>query len=234
MARPIEEFNPWPAFVDLFASIIMVVLMFLLVLIVNVAYYAQYKYKVFYSGSVAVEGLLLEENLKKQLEKQPIESEDIYTKSNNSNEIEQAIEEKPEKKVEEVKSSGVELTVPEYEASRQENIINLDWMLIKFQQNELILDPATIKELGSFIQSAKAKFANHSVEIFISEPKSQVSATVARQIGLSRAINVRNLIHSEGYEKNEVLVRLRKSVPEAKSIEHKAGYIVVNIMAKGE
>lgn len=42
----VEPFNPWPGFVDLFASVIMVVLMFMLVLIVNISYYSQFKYKI--------------------------------------------------------------------------------------------------------------------------------------------------------------------------------------------
>lgn len=231
MARQAEEFNPWPAFVDLFASIIMVVLMFLLVLIVNVAFYAQYKYKISYTGSVAVDGLLLQENLKEQLKEQELQNEDTKEKSNDS-EVE--TQEQLEDIADSIKTSGVELTTADHEFTRQENIINADWMLIKFLQNELVLDPATIKEIESFVASAKARFPDHHVEIFISEPKKQVSATVARQIGLSRAINTRNLIRLQGYTNDEVLVRLRKTVPAAKSIEHDAGYLVISIMKKGK
>lgn len=231
MARQAEEFNPWPAFVDLFASVIMVVLMFLLVLIVNVAFYAQYKYKVSYTGSVAVDGLLLQENLKEQLKEQPVENEGKEEKANDS---ELLLQDSVEDRADSLRTSGVELTTLEHDYTRQENIINLDWMLIKFLQNELIVDPATIKELEVFIESAKTKFSNHHVEIFISEPKKQVSATVARQIGLSRAINIRNLVRLQGYRNDEVLIRLRKTVPEAKSIDHDAGYIVVSIMKKGK
>ena len=41
-----EEFNPWPPFVDIFSSVILVLLLFLLITIVNIAYYAQFKFKV--------------------------------------------------------------------------------------------------------------------------------------------------------------------------------------------
>ena len=47
-----EEFNPWPPFVDIFASVILVMMLFLLITIVNIGYYAQFKYKVSYTASV--------------------------------------------------------------------------------------------------------------------------------------------------------------------------------------
>ena len=225
MARSVEEFNPWPAFVDLFASIIMVVLMFLLVLIVNVAFYAQYKYKIAYTGSVSVENLILEEN---QEEKKEFKDEQKFVE--NVQEKEKELLDVPE----EIIASGLDLTVANHEYVRQENIIHLDWMIIKFMKNELIIDPEAIKELESFIAKAKKEFPNHNVEIFISEPKKQVSGTVARQIGLSRALNVRNIVRKQNYKNEEVLVRLRKDVSPTQKIEHDPGYIVISIMKKGK
>ena len=54
-----EEFNPWPSFVDIFSSVILVLLLFLLVTIVNIGYYAQFKYKIQYTGSVTTEDIIL-------------------------------------------------------------------------------------------------------------------------------------------------------------------------------
>jgi len=34
-----EEFNPWPSFVDIFSSVILVLLLFLLVVLANLGYY---------------------------------------------------------------------------------------------------------------------------------------------------------------------------------------------------
>ena len=50
-----EEFNPWPPFVDIFASVILVMLLFLLITIVNIGYYAQFKHKISYTASVITE-----------------------------------------------------------------------------------------------------------------------------------------------------------------------------------
>jgi len=57
--RCLDEFNPWPSFVDIFSSVILVLLLFLLVLIVNIGYYAQFKFKVQYDGSIATDKVVL-------------------------------------------------------------------------------------------------------------------------------------------------------------------------------
>lgn len=57
-----DEFNPWPSFVDIFSSVILVMLLFLLVVLVNLGYYAQFKYKVSYTGSIATDDLILNDN----------------------------------------------------------------------------------------------------------------------------------------------------------------------------
>ena len=53
-----EEFNPWPSFVDIFSSVILVLLLFLLVVLANLGYYMQFKYKVSYTGSISTSELI--------------------------------------------------------------------------------------------------------------------------------------------------------------------------------
>jgi len=200
--RHTDEFNPWPAFVDLFASVIMLVLMFMLILIVNVAFYAQFKFKVSYTGTVPVE--------------KPIEQTEPV----------QNYEAK------EIQSAGVDLTRIDTNATRQENIIHLDWMVVKYLDNEIVLDPPIMAEIETFIKTAKSQLGNHNVSIFTSEPKNQTSATVAKQIGLSRALNIRNYIRSLEYDKDDVRVDLKGQIPQDKSVDHDAGYIVITINQK--
>jgi hypothetical protein len=49
-----EEFNPWPPFVDIFSSVILVLMLFLLIVIVNLAYYMKYKVEVRMTGNLEV------------------------------------------------------------------------------------------------------------------------------------------------------------------------------------
>ena len=53
-----EEFNPWPSFVDIFSSVILVLLLFLWVVLANLDYYAQFKYKVSFNGSISTDDLI--------------------------------------------------------------------------------------------------------------------------------------------------------------------------------
>ena len=53
-----EEFNPMAVFVDLFSSVILI-LYFLLVVLANLRYYAQSKYKTSYTGSISSDDLIL-------------------------------------------------------------------------------------------------------------------------------------------------------------------------------
>lgn len=71
-----DEFNPWPSFVDIFSSVILVMLLFLLVLLVNLGFYAQFKYKVSYTGSIATDDLILNDNPSQAKTKEIVESED--------------------------------------------------------------------------------------------------------------------------------------------------------------
>ena len=79
----VEEFNPWPPFVDIFSSTILVLLLFMLILIVNLGYYAQFKFKVSYTGTIATSQLITEQipeinKINEPKEKQiPIEQKEI-------------------------------------------------------------------------------------------------------------------------------------------------------------
>ena len=56
------EFNPWPAFVDIFSAVILVMLLLLMVVLANLGYFAQFKYKVSYSGAVSSDDIIRNNN----------------------------------------------------------------------------------------------------------------------------------------------------------------------------
>lgn len=78
MSKCEEEFNPWPSFVDIFSSVILVMLLFLLVLLVNLGFYAQFKYKVSYTGSIATDDLILNDNPSEStIKEETVESDSV-------------------------------------------------------------------------------------------------------------------------------------------------------------
>ncbi|MFT7004790.1 MAG: hypothetical protein ACJAWW_002155 [Sulfurimonas sp.] len=211
--KHIEAFNPWPGFVDLFASIIMVVLIFMLVLIVNITYYSQFKYKISYTGSVPVEEIISEKLIEVDSE---VEIEDK--------------QEEAQKDLESV--AGLDLTVVDNNLSRQENLIYDDWMIIKYKKNEIILDQKTIKDVDQFLAKVRDTYPNNYASVYMSEPKNQVSASITKQLALSRTLNIRNLLRKRNYNNSDVLIKLKDKIPETKSIKHAAGYGIILINAK--
>lgn len=220
-----EPFNPWPGFVDLFASVITVVLMFMLVLIVNITYYAQFKYKVSYTGTVAIQETVTK----------PI---DVLDKSNKVEKKEFLIEDQTLKVVKddskkELKSiAGMDLSMVDNNFTRQDNIVHEDWMAVKYLDSEVILDPQSIKDVEKFLVSAKEKFFEHYVSVYIKEPENQISASVGKQLALSRVLNIRNLIRKKGYKEDDIIIRLKDKIPEQKSVKHASGYAIITINRK--
>lgn len=222
--KHLEPFNPWPGFVDLFASVIMVVLIFMLVLIVNITYYAQFKYKVAYIGSAAVQKLInkpieVPKDQKEKIDKSISTIDELIKKDYNTTKDAKPL-------------GGLDLTITDSNLTRQKNLLYEDWMVIKYLNNEVILDPQSIKDIDNFIVKSKNKYKNHFVTIFISEPKNQISASVSKQIALSRALNIRNVIRQKDYNRDDVLIRLKEKIPGAQKINHKAGYGIIIINQK--
>lgn len=222
--RRVEPFNPWPSFVDLFASVIMVILMFMLILIVNITYYAQFKYKVSYTGTVAIEQAVAK-------------PEDILDKKTKE-EKESILDEKPikivkdntKKELEAV--AGVDLSMSDNNFTRQDNVFHESWMAVKYLDSEVILDSKSIKDIDKFLLSAKEKFPQHSIWIYIKEPQNQISASVGKQLALSRVLNIRNLLRKRKYKDDDVMIKLRDKIPEQNTIEHASGYAIITVHRK--
>lgn len=222
MARKrVEPFNPWPGFVDLFASVIMVVLMFMLVLIVNISYYSQFKYKIAYTGAIAIQKptSIIEQN------KEKIKKESLL-----ENQTQKIVKDDSEKELEAI--AGMDLTIMDTNVTRQENSLYGEWMSIKYQNKEIILDPPSVKDLERFIKTTKEKFSGHFISIYIKEPNNQISTSIAKQIALSRALNIRNVIRKQGYKDEDVVVRLKEVIPQEKVLEHSAGYAIIMVNRK--
>jgi len=210
--KRIEPFNPWPGFVDLFASVIMVVLTFMLVTIINVTYYSQFKYKIGYEGSVPIESIMNKT--------QTNQKEALLDKQ-----TEKIVKDDSEKELEAI--AGMDLTIKDSNQTKQEYLIHNDWILIKYINKEIILEPQAIKEIEAFLKRIGANDAKRFISLYTKEPTNQISASIAKQIALSRALNVRNVLRKKGYKDDKVVVKLKDDIPKEQSIEHPSGYVVL-------
>jgi hypothetical protein len=227
--RCAEEFNPWPPFVDIFSSTILVLLLFMLILIVNLGYYAQFKFKVSYTGSVATNQVIQEsENTIKKvdeiIEKKPIEQKEVKDQEIKKTSIinSEMVEEQ------EMEKAGQDMTQVDDTQTTDQQIVQEDkYMILTFVDEEILLDDVTINKVKQFLQEAKQNYPGHKVIVSSVAPTNQVSATIAKQIALARSLNVRNLVRKQKYKKSEVRIRNISPELEEKVPENEAGVIAL-------
>ena len=247
-----EEFNPWPSFVDIFSSVILVMLLFLLVVLVNLGYYAQFKYKVSYTGSITTEDLILNDNpeaikiqekIVKQSEstteavtqKEPTPTQSVAKMQSEIIRLKKIIEERTvkakEKKEAQIESGGIDVKdrKDDDNKSKQATISTNDYFIISFKGNEIFIDNEITKKLKEFIQNTKDKYKNHKIMITAADPLSQPSATISKQISLARTIGVRNLIRKLDYDKKDVRVDLLASTKIKEKVNEQNGYLVIRV-----
>jgi len=234
-----EDFNPWPPFVDIFSSTILVLLLFMLILIVNIAYYAQFKFKVSYVDTVASVDLVTvtipRDSLKETLKKNRAAdiTEDVETPENSKKkEIElnndnkgiiNTINEK-----EQLETAGRDFVRLNNKTTTLQTIIEKeDMIVVNFANKEIIVDDPVIIKIKDFIAKMKEKFPKHKVIVSSSVPTNQLSATVAKQIALARTLNIRNLVRKLKYKKSDVRIKLTGDSFKNILPQNKSGYVII-------
>jgi len=227
----VEEFNPWPPFVDIFSSTILVLLLFMLILIVNLGYYAQFKFKVSYIGTIATSQLITEQvpeinKINEPKENQiPIEQKEIVEQKVIKTSIISEVQEKKE-----LERAGQDLVqANDTNSTLQATVQKDDYLIVTFADKEILLDDPTIVQVKQFIQQMKNKFPKHKVIISSVEPTNQISSTIAKQISLARTLNTRNLIRKQGYNKSDVRIRLLDDTIRSKLPENEAGFVYITV-----
>ena len=245
-----EEFNPWPSFVDIFSSVILVMLLFLLVTLVNLGYYAQFKYKLSYTGSITTNELIMTNNRSSdETDKDTTKVSDPAAAAATNSDINLRIinEQKQEllllqkqiqeseyrgskEKTEELESPGIDVADKEDTEKEDQAIIGTDdYIIVTYSGNEVFVDDGIVRKIKQFLSIAKENYKNHKILISSSDIKGQISATIAKQISLARTISTRNLIRKFGYEKKDVRVDLLGKVDVKEKIEDKNGYLIIKI-----
>ncbi len=182
-----EEFNPWPPFVDVFSSVILVLLLFVMVMIVNVAYYMQFNSK---SNSKAktksiTDNLQAGVDITDMITLPKVQKPKMATAGRNS-------------LFEGGKSNGNAISVKSKNSVSiaQKAIIKGKNFIVSYDTKELFLKANIKAKLESFIKKYKGK----SIKITMGLSLNMLSKTYSKQIGLSRAISIRNLVSK--YSKN--------------------------------
>jgi Flp pilus assembly protein TadG len=245
-----EEFNPWPSFVDIFSSVILTLLLFLLVLLANLGYFAQFKYKVSYTGSVS-NGDIITDNNKDAGGNSSNDTKSASSASNpNStlniqiineqkqmiltlqNQIASTEHIKSAKGSDDIESAGINVADKKENSTEIQKIITAvdEYLVVTYKDDELFIDDVNSKKIKDFLNSAKTKYPEHKIIIYSSEIQGQLSATISKQISLARTMSMRNLIKKFNYEKKDIKVDLANKPEIKETIDTKSGYLVIKII----
>jgi hypothetical protein len=235
-SKCLDEFNPWPSFVDIFSAVILVLLLFLLVLIVNIGYYAQFKFKVQYDGSVATDKIILDDSAKivkiiKEQDKEQQETESLLQTTNMEKVTTQAMQEYLTAATD-IESAGEDLAdKKKNEKEQTQNLLEKDRIFyIKFNENEVFIEQQVIEKLKLFIKKAREKYPSSKVSLSSIDPTDQVSLTVTKQISLGRILSARTLLKKFEYESKDIKLKLSEKQIIPEEIETESGLIVVKII----
>ncbi len=212
-----EEFNPWPPFVDVFSSVILVLLLFILVTIVNVAYYMQF-------------------NSKSEAEVAKASKVDSFTKGKDVTEM---ITLKKEKKValdskgsdslfSGGNSEGNAMTLSQKE-SKIEQGIKKDKegeLLVTYKDKEIFLTKSAKDSIKSFIKAQRAKNKSAKFEISIAQPINIIGKTIPKQISIGRALDAKNAMKKMGVK----LSQMRLSIKKTRDKNFGYGYVKIKVI----
>ncbi len=204
-----EEFNPWPPFVDVFSSVILVLLLFVLVMIVNVAYYMQFNSKINSTST----SKSLSNNLQKGMDPSQLVTLNkniiqIKAKTSNLSMFKGG------------KSEGNAMSSTQKKKQyKQKTVLSNGSLLIAYDDKELFVNAATKAKIKSFAK----KYKNKKIILEITNSQKIISKTISRQISIGRLVAVKNILKRNGIKLEDINIKLTtKTDPK-----YPAGYVKI-------
>lgn len=222
-----EDFNPWPPFVDIFASVILVMLLFLLITIVNIGYYAQFKHKISYTASVVTEAPVQPEEQTKALptpvECTPSKNNSIEDTIPNAFSFHKVVAPKEESSNNSLFSGGKAIgNAVSYAANKdkkeftKQKIIKKDLLLtIEFSDKEIFLNSTIKRKIKLFVSDIKRRSKRADFTLLVSDPTNIISSTISKKISLGRILNVKNVIKRSNIAAKKIKLNLQHNIPTA-------------------
>jgi len=211
-----EEFNPWPPFVDVFSSVILVLLLFILVTIVNVAYYMQFNSK---SNSEAKKSSAKVDSLNK--------GQDITDMISLKKEKKVALDSKGNDSLfSGGESEGNAMSITKDEAKVEQSLKREgNSLIVEYRSKEMFLTAKAKQDLKSFIKSQKAKNKGVKFVISIAQPTNIIGKTIPKQISIGRALSAKNAMKKMGVKLSDMKLKITK----IKDKNYKFGYVKISI-----
>ena len=204
-----EEFNPWPPFVDVFSSVILVLLLFILVTIVNIAYYMQFNSKVDSTSKTKSQTNNLQKGqdttkmvtLKKEIIQVKAKTSNLSIFSGG-------------------KSEGNAMTMKKEEEKLLQKVEKTkNGITIVFNNKEIFISKKVKKQIKEFAKKNK----NKKFIIKIIKPTISLSPTISRQISIGRTVVIKNKLKMAGIP----LENITLTIDSTKNTKYKNGAIEI-------
>ncbi len=219
-----EEFNPWPPFVDIFASVILVMLLFLLITIVNIGYYAQFKYKTHHTASTDTDiPIQTKEQAKVTSDPQPkcVPNKKITKSEEESrfsfHKVTAQIDSKSNNSLfEGGKAEGNSVSYAADKDKKEftkQKLIKKDLTLtIAFEDTEIFINSNIKRQIKRFVGDIHRRSKRAVFTLYVNDPTNILSSTIAKQISLGRVLNVKNIIRHSRTESKKIRMNLQHDV----------------------
>ncbi|MDD3467485.1 MAG: hypothetical protein PHE67_10080 [Campylobacterales bacterium] len=222
------EMNPFISYVDLFSSVILVLLLFVLIMFVNVGYYMQFNAK----NPETTDAETQEMSAKKSAtSEKPQESKQIVLVDK------PIIEVKEQKKEQQQKDTNK--TVVEGKGGTSEGTailkrdskppapaeLKVDDLIIVFRNNDYFVSNDMIRQTASALENILTTRPNATFVITVSDSKKIISATQAKQVSLGRVLGLKNKLSDMDKLKNKVKINFQQS----ESLGYDYGHIKIEV-----
>lgn len=200
------EMNPFISYVDLFSSVILVLLLFVLIMFVNVGYYMQFNSK---GVKSAVSQTMIEEKTT-QKEEQKVTfvsakemSKETPIQSSNTGENE-------------LSKSNEKVAIAEYKDSD---------LLIVFQNNEYFVSKDILSSMAKTMEKIVKTKPNAMFVISIGDSKKLISSTQTKQVSLGRVLSLKNSLDAMPSLKNKIKINYKQQ----DQMNFEFGYLKVDV-----
>ena len=205
-----EEFNPWPPFVDVFSSVVLVLLLFILVLIVNVAYYTQFNSKTDSQAQTksSKDNLQAGMDITEMISLHKTEKPKMDAAGNDS-----------------LFSGGEKesSSLSEEEESAPQTVENVakGKLLVAYNDSGIFLNSKAIAKVKAFAKKAKGG----KLVISMAYPTNVISTTMKKRISISRIINVKNTLKKAGIKLSDMKIEIKEINDE----KYPNGYVKIEV-----
>lgn len=212
-----EEFNPWPPFVDVFSSVILVLLLFILVTIVNVAYYMQFNAKTNSEATTKsqTDSLQAGKDVQDMISLAKVEKPALDSAGNDA-------------LFTGGKSEGNAISVSDINDQKESQSIEkkVGQLLVAYNDKE-IFNTAKIKsDIKAYIKAQMRQNPNAKFEISVAQPTKILGTTIPKQISLGRALNVKNLLKKEDVKLSNISLKMQKN----RDTKYNYGYVKIKVI----